>query len=226
MRSFKALAALLSYPEAPLIAALPELEDTLRGEGVVKGAALVNLLELVRELGGGDLIDVQERYVALFDRSRGLSLHIFEHVHGDSRERGQAMVDLAELYRQAGLVIARAELPDYLPLFLEYLSQLARDPAQQSLRDVAHILAPIQQRLAKRGSAYAAIFAALIRLAEYLPPEAALAEEEPDDTPEALDRAWEEAAVIFGPEAAPNESANAGCSRAATMVARMNPRAR
>jgi nitrate reductase delta subunit len=224
MRSFKALAALLSYPEAPLIAALSEIEDTLRSEGAVKGASLVALLELVRELGDGDLVDVQERYVALFDRSRGLSLHLFEHVHGDSRERGQAMVDLATLYRQAGLVIARAELPDYLPLFLEYLSQLERDAAQQSLRDVAHIVAPIQQRLAKRGSAYAAVFAALIRLAQYLPPESSLADEEPDDTPAALDRAWEEAAVIFGPEAAPGNASNEGCSRAATMVARMNAR--
>jgi nitrate reductase delta subunit len=220
MRTFKALAALLSYPEREIVAALPELEDVLRTEGIVKGALLVNLLELVRELGDGDLLEVQERYVALFDRSRGLSLHLFEHVHGDSRGRGQAMVELADLYRNVGLVIARAELPDYLPLFLEYLSHLDRDAAQRTLGDVAHILAPIQQRLAKRGSAYAAAFAALIRLAEYLPPEAAL-EEEPDDTPEALDRAWEEAAVVFGPEANP---ANEGCSRAATMVARMTAR--
>jgi len=218
MRTFKALAALLSYPEREMIAALPEIEDALRGEGVITGAALVNLLELLRELGDGDLLDVQERYVALFDRSRGLSLHLFEHVHGDSRARGQAMVELAELYRNAGLVIARAELPDYLPLFLEYLSHLDRDAAQRTLADVAHILAPIQQRLAKRGSAYAAPFAALVHLAEYLPPPAA-PDEEADDTPEALDRAWEEAAVVFGPEANP---ANEGCSRAATMVARMN----
>ncbi len=218
MRTFKALAALLSYPERELIAALPELEDALRAEGLVKGAMLVNLLELIRELGDGDLLDVQERYVALFDRSRGLALHLFEHVHGDSRDRGKAMVELAELYRSAGLIIARAELPDYLPLFLEYLSHLDRDAAQRTLGDVAHILAPIQQRLARRGSAYAAAFAALMRLAEYIPP-AAIADEEPDDTPEALDRAWEEAAVVFGPEAAPT---NDGCSRAATMLARMN----
>ena len=227
MRTFKALAALLSYPEAELIAALPELENTLRSEHLVTGAALVNLLELIRELGDGDLLDVQERYVGMFDRSRGLSLHLFEHIHGDSRERGQAMIDLAELYRQSGLVIARAELPDYLPLFVEYLSHLERDAAQRSLADVAHILAPIQQRLAKRGSAYAAVFAALIRLAEYIRSEAALEAEEPDDTPEALDRAWEEAAVVFGPAAAPANDANDGCSRAATLVARMNaPRSR
>jgi nitrate reductase delta subunit len=223
MRTFKALAALLSYPERELIAALPELEDVLREEGLVRGALLAGLHDLIRELGDGDLLDAQERYVALFDRSRGLSLHLFEHVHGDSRERGQAMVELAELYRKAGLVIARAELPDYLPLFLEYLSHLEREAAQRTLGDVAHILASVQQRLARRGSAYAAAFAALTRLAQHLP--APVADEEPDDTPEALDRAWEEAAVVFGPEAAPTAGRiDDGCARAAAMVGRMNAR--
>jgi nitrate reductase delta subunit len=218
MRTFKALSALLSYPEAELVHALPEIEDALRAEGVIKGAALANLVELIRELGDGDLLEIQERYVSMFDRSRGLALHLFEHVHGDSRDRGKAMVELAELYRKEGLMIAQSELPDYLPMFLEYLSRLDREQAQSTLADVAHILLPIEQRLVKRGSAYAAVFAALVRLAEYLPHEAAV-DEEPDDTPEALDRAWEEAAVTFGPDAAPKDD---GCSRAATMLRRMN----
>ena len=168
MKTFKVLAALLSYPEAEMIAALPELESVLLREGLLGPIEQQDLRKLTRELADGDLLDLQERYVGLFDRSRGLSLHLFEHVHGDSRDRGSAMVELANLYRQRGLMIARAELPDYLPLFLEYLAHLDRAEARSSLGDVAHILAPIHQRLAKRGSSYAFAIAALLRLAEYI----------------------------------------------------------
>ena len=223
MKTFKVLAALLSYPEAEMIAALPELESVLLREGLLGPIEQQDLRKLTRELADGDLLDLQERYVGLFDRSRGLSLHLFEHVHGDSRDRGSAMVELANLYRQRGLMIARAELPDYLPLFLEYLAHLDRAEARSSLGDVAHILAPIHQRLAKRGSSYAFAIAALLRLAEYIPAaDAAVAAEEPDDSPEAIDRVWEEAAVTFGgPDAAAEVQS---CTRAAQMVERMNAR--
>ena len=224
MKTFKVIAALLSYPEADMIAALPELESALLREGALAGGELDGLRQLMREMADEDLLDLQERYVGLFDRSRGLSLHLFEHVHGDSRDRGAAMIELAGLYRARGLMIARAELPDYLPLFLEYLSHLDREEARGTLGDVAHILAPIQQRLAKRGSSYAFALAALLRLAEYIPAASAeVAAEGPDDTPGAIDRVWEEAAVTFG---GPDAAANAGqsCSRAAGMVERMNAR--
>lgn len=224
MKTFKVMAALLSYPEADMIAALPELESALLREGALTGGELDGVRQLMREMVGEDLLDLQERYVGLFDRSRGLSLHLFEHVHGDSRDRGTAMIELAGLYRQRGLMIARAELPDYLPLFLEYLSHLDRDEARSTLGDVAHILAPIRQRLAKRGSSYGSAIAALLRLAEYIPAsDDALANEEPDDTPEAIDRVWEEAAVTFGGPDAAAEAAQP-CTRAAAMVERMNAR--
>jgi nitrate reductase delta subunit len=223
MSIYRALAALLTYPEAPLIAALPELRDEIRrapGLGLRHKEALDRL---VAEMAAFDLIDAQERYGALFDRVRSVSLHLFEHVHGASRDRGMAMVDLMALYRRHGLEIAANELPDYVPMFLEFLSTIDPAEAARLLGDTAHIVDRIHGRLAERGSAYAAVFAALLRLAGAAPsaPPAAAADE---DSFEALDRAWEEAAVKFGPDdpsAAQNGSA---CSRADAVVARLAAR--
>ena len=122
MLTYRVLAALLSYPEAELILSLDEAAEILDREGLVAPDALAALGELIDSLRDDDLLSVQERYVALFDRRRSVSLHLYEHVHGESRDRGQAMVRLAQLYRLHGLEIAGRELPDYLPLFLEFLS--------------------------------------------------------------------------------------------------------
>ncbi|MBI3451636.1 MAG: nitrate reductase molybdenum cofactor assembly chaperone [Rhodospirillales bacterium] len=111
MRSFKVLSALLAYPDAEVIAHREELRAILATEGAVPPAERAGIGRLIDELGAGDLLDAQERYVGLFDRTRSLSLQLFEHVHGDSRDRGQAMVDLAALYRRHGMEIAAQELP-------------------------------------------------------------------------------------------------------------------
>ena len=154
---------------------------------------------LLAELAGGDIYDLQERYFALFDRSRTLSLHLFEHVHGESRDRGQAMADLIELYRGHGFEPTASELPDFLPLFLEFLSLLPGHEAQALLAEPAGILQALADRLVTRKSAYAAVFQALATLANApaidVPDTSA---EDPDDLV-ALDAAWEEAAVHFGP---------------------------
>jgi nitrate reductase delta subunit len=217
MRTYQILGRLLAYPEEERIAALPEMRRLLAREGVLPAPHRDALDRLIAELQGTDLLDLQERYVALFDRTRSLALHLFEHVHGDSRDRGMAMVDLIEVYRKHGFEIATNELPDYLPLFLEFLAQLDPREAQSLLRDAAPVIAPIQARLAKRDSAYAAVLAALLHIAEAKPVAPASLPEE-DDSLEALDAAWEEAAVTFGPGApAQGES----CSRAAAMLRRM-----
>ena len=109
MKTYRALAALLAYPEAALIEALPEIRPQAPAE----------VLRLVKELEEQDLLVSQECYVSLFDRSRALSLHLFEHVHGESRDRGQAMVDLQAAYLARGMQVVAHELPDYLPAFLE-----------------------------------------------------------------------------------------------------------
>ena len=119
MKSLRALAALLTYPTAELVAAAAEIRDVLDSEAVVPRAARAALHRLIDDLAAGDLYDLQERYGLLFDRTRSLSLHLFEHVHGESRDRGQAMVDLLKLYEENGYTPTARELPDYLPLFLE-----------------------------------------------------------------------------------------------------------
>ncbi len=209
----KALAALLSYPTPELAAALPEIARLAGAERRISRRHRAALDALVDELRRSDLIDAQEHYVALFDRGRATSLYLFEHVHGDSRDRGQAMVDLKAVYAQAGLTLAGNELPDYLPALLEFLSLRPIEVTREMLGDCAHLLRGIGEALAAGGSRYASVFAALLALIG----EAGLAalprriEEKP------IDEEWAEAPVIFGPEGAPG----AGCApggKAASVV--------
>ena len=165
------------------------------------------VLRLIDEMAQGDLYDLQERYMLLFDRTRSLSLHLFEHVHGESRDRGQAMVDLLTLYEEAGYLPTATELPDYLPLFLEFAAEQAPAAALDLVGQPGHVFAALKERLDKRQSSYAAVFSALIALSKAKLDEAALnalraePDPEPDDL-EALDAAWEEEEVTFGPGAA------------------------
>lgn len=222
MLTYRVLSRLLSYPSAEMTAALPELRAVLARECLLDSRDLAALAPLLAELAEEPLLNLQERYVLLFDRSRSLSLHLFEHLHGESRDRGQALVDLAGLYAEQGLAIAERELPDYLPLFLEFLSLLPAREAAALLAEPAHLLEALHRRLLKRGSSYAAVFGVLLRLAETKPDAAAVAallqepEEDPNDRA-ALDRAWEETAVTFGPDPA------AGCPQTRDLLAQMAP---
>ena len=195
MKTCRALAALLSYPSAELVAALPEISAEFRSNEIDG---------LLAELGAEPLLRLEERYVALFDRSRALSLHLFEHVHGESRDRGQAMVELQAMYATRGLAPAQHELPDYIPAFLEYLSLVDEREARSLLQDAAHIFRALGERLAERGSRYVEVFNALLRLAGEAPlkPVALVAAPE---THEALDAQWLDPEVTFGgkPEVAP-----------------------
>ena len=123
-KTFKALSALLSYPSADLQHAVGELRTVIETEALVPSAVRRQLDALLADIAGGDLYDLQERYVLLFDRTRSLSLHMFEHVHGESRDRGQAMVDLLAMYEERGLAAVKNELPDFLPVFLEFRARL------------------------------------------------------------------------------------------------------
>jgi nitrate reductase delta subunit len=207
VKTLKALSALLSYPTPELIDALPEISAAIHRERVLPAGESRALDALIADLAGGDLYDMQERYVFLFDRTRSLSLHLFEHVHGESRARGQAMVDLLKLYEDGGFTPTSSELPDYLPLFLEYASMLPPAAAIELLGQPAHVLAALRLRLAKRSSPYEAVMSALVSLSKASLDAAALAAlcEEPDPEPDdltALDAAWEEEEVLFGPGAA------------------------
>lgn len=209
-KTFKALSALLSYPSAELQQAAGELRAVVEAEALVPAAIRRQLDTLLDEIATGDIYDLQERYVLLFDRTRSLSLHLFEHVHGESRDRGQAMVDLLAMYEGKGLAAVKNELPDYLPLFLEFLATLPQAEACGLLGQPAHILGALAERLRKRASPYEAVLRALVALSSVKPKgeevSALLARPDPDplDLP-ALDAAWEDEAVRFGP------GANDGC---------------
>jgi nitrate reductase molybdenum cofactor assembly chaperone NarJ/NarW len=139
-KTFKALSALLSYPTVELQQAVGELRAVIETEALVPAAVRRQLDTLMTDIADGEIYDLQERYGLLFDRTRSLSLHLFEHVHGESRDRGQAMVDLQQLYASKGLHLAATELPDYLPVFLEFLSRQTRSEAHELLTETAHIL--------------------------------------------------------------------------------------
>ena len=208
-KTFKALSALLSYPDEELRNAVPELRDVIDEEGLLPADIRRPLEALIDEIAAGDLYASQERYVELFDRTRSLSLHLFEHVHGESRDRGQAMIDLKSLYEQNGLSLSAAELPDFVPLFLEFHSTRPLPEAGRLLGQPAHILTALAERLEKRQSNYAAVFRALDALALIVAdtPDVELVPEGPDADPNdlaALDAQWEEEAVTFGPDAAPS----------------------
>jgi nitrate reductase delta subunit len=219
IRTFKALSALLSYPSPDLQAGADTLAAAIRGEGLVDAG---RIMPLVEALATGDIWDLQETYVLLFDRSRSLSLNLFEHVHGESRDRGQAMVSLLETYRANGLELDGTDLPDHLPVVLEYLATRPLAESREMLGDAAHILEALALRLARRDSVYAGVFGALVALAatEADPVATAALAAEPEDDPTdlaALDAVWEEAAVTFGPDP------NAGCPASREMLARMAP---
>jgi nitrate reductase delta subunit len=187
MQHYQILSALLTYPEPELVAAVPELRAALAGQPQMQS----RLAPLFGHLAASDLIALQQEYVQTFDRTPTHSLHLFEHIHGESRDRGQAMVDLMEEYKKHGLVMQGDELPDFVPLFLEFLSQVESDEAGRLLGDAVHVLAHLGRKLAANGSVYACVFDVL----ESLSPVAAETLSEPPikDMDEALE--------TFGPGA-------------------------
>lgn len=202
--TYAVLGALLGYPEAALLDALPEARELLHGERRLTRDARMGLDQFVDYCAQRDLITLQENYVALFDRGRATSLYLFEHVHGESRDRGQAMVDLLRMYEEHGLHLAAGELPDYLPVFLEYLSCLPMADARALLAETGDILQSITAQLAKRGSPYSFVVGALLPLAgigkgerpDALHDDDAQHAPTPDDY-RALDAAWADEPVRF-----------------------------
>lgn len=202
MKVLKLISVLLDYPQAELIAAQQDMLTVIAQDDLLDTKQKHQLVTFVEQFCATPIMASQERYIELFDRGRAHSLLLFEHVHGESRDRGQAMVDLMALYERHGFELAARELPDYLPLFLEYLSTRPLDEVQDALGNVAHILAVIAERLVRRETSYASLFEALLFIAGQEVDRQAIREqikdEKPDDTPAALDKVWEEEAVTFG----------------------------
>jgi len=199
----KILSALLSYPSKELITGAGELHGVLSADNKISQSTKSLVAKLITDICSHDVYDAQERYVLLFDRTRTNSLHLFEHVHGESRDRGQAMVDLAVMYEKQGFDIEAKELPDFIPVFLEYLSTQSGEEVNNLLGQTLHIMVAIRQRLQKRKSIYANAFLAIEDMVEAKPDmalvEQILAEEEADPNDlDALDKIWEDEAVTFG----------------------------
>ncbi len=201
MKTLKVLSALLCYPQPEMQAALTEMIMALDEENRLPPSQLWAVQTLMNQMRRTDLMDLQEGYIRLFDRGRALSLHLFEHLHGQSRDRGQAMVDLLETYRRHGFELNARELPDYLPLFLEYLAQQPAEEALSLLADAMPIIALIGARLAERSSDYHVVFDALTALvgepASIVDIRRQAATEGPDQTVVNMDQIWEEEAVTF-----------------------------
>ncbi|MBV1896209.1 MAG: nitrate reductase molybdenum cofactor assembly chaperone [Rhodobacteraceae bacterium] len=220
-RTLKSLSLILSYPTRELQQAMPEIGGVLASDSRLTATARRALRPLVEELRTRDIYDLEEQYVLLFDRSRTLSLNLFEHVHGESRDRGGAMVSLVETYRDGGFEPVTSELPDHLPVLLEFLSTVPFVEAQETLADAAHIFDALNARLVRRESPYGAVFATLLQLSGVAADKEAVAEllEQPELDPddlEALDAVWEESEVRFGPDP------NAGCPQVRDILARMD----
>jgi nitrate reductase delta subunit len=213
MQTFRVLSALLCYPEPEMLDALDELSEVLDAERALPCAARRALDGFMARLGDTDPLDAQERYGALFDRNRSLSLHLYEHVHGESRERGEAMVRLATLYKLHGLHIAANELPDYLPLYLEFLSLQPDKAARSLLAEAVHVIAALADKLEGRNSPYAAVLRAVEALAARPADVEAVEEVRGKLDPAAddlatLDRQWEDEVVRFTAAGLENAAAN------------------
>ncbi|OSI16118.1 nitrate reductase molybdenum cofactor assembly chaperone [Neisseria dumasiana] len=165
---YRWFSALLCYPEAELIGALPEFQTALQ-EWPELQAQAGRLNSFLGYLNSHSLRQLQERYVATFDRNRNHALYLFEHVYGEDRDRGSAMVDLLEEYRSRGFELGNDELPDYLPVLLEYLSQVPSEHAQKLLGDAVHVVAHIGGKLEKSGSPYAVLLQGITALSPVAP---------------------------------------------------------
>ncbi|BFM10948.1 nitrate reductase molybdenum cofactor assembly chaperone [Simiduia litorea] len=203
MEMLRILSRLLDYPTADIGNYQAEVLGLIEN-APMKDKLRQKMVQFVKTRTAMDLLDWQAEYDGMFERGRSLGLWLFEHVHGESRDRGQAMVDLVALYRQAGLEISQHELPDYIPLFLEFLATQGDDNARGWLVDMEHILALLQVRLEKRESDYAVLFEALLDIANskvsLKEVRERIAAEKRDDTKAAIDKEWEEEEVTFGAE--------------------------
>lgn len=225
MKLLRVISRLLCYPEAELQAALPDLRRVIESERAVLPSAVCGQFDsLLDEFESTPLLELQERYVQLFDRGRALSLHLFEHVHGESRDRGQAMVELMNRYHERGYLLDARELPDYLPLFLEYLSTQDQVEIDELLGDAMGVMVLLGARLRERDSSYHVLFDVLEAIAGS-PEDASemrqlAAREGPDKTIEKMDEIWEEEQVTF---LANNDPAGSGCGTAGSKQPQVVP---
>lgn len=224
MRTLKILGYFLAYPEQEHVHAVKECISVLQSEKWLSESRHEKLAAALKNFEEKDLLDLQEDYVALFDRTPSLSLHLFEHIHGDSRDRGQALSDLLKVYEDSGLYINTEEMPDYLPLFTEYVATLPYQEASETMGSVVNILSSLAERLRNRESFYADILDAIIETASRTPDLKTVEEHLKKYSGAALsldemDKEWEEQFAFAN--TAQTTGIESGCPKAEEMLARI-----
>ncbi len=208
----KVISRLLDYPTAALFSAADEMIEIVKDTDMISQKNKLKLIDFIQQLTARDLYDAQESYDLLFDRGRALSLLLFEHVHGESRDRGQAMVDLINVYNTNGFENNSEQLPDYIPLYLEFLSEQDATFAQEWLGDICHLMTMLSERLIDRECYYATLFDSLIDISGVEVNREEIAEavskEARDDTVEAIDKEWEDKEIKFDDPVANDCSSN------------------
>ncbi|MBP6117046.1 MAG: nitrate reductase molybdenum cofactor assembly chaperone [Neisseriaceae bacterium] len=165
---FKLISTLLCYPTDTQQAALADLRAAVATVPVLKEHAS-SFDKVLDYLESRELITLQEEYVAYFDRNRSHALYLFEHLHGEDRDRGSAMVDLLEAYRGHGFDISANELPDYLPLLLEFMAQVDETVALSMLSDAIHVINHLGNKLHANHVPYAPLLTILVHLSPVCP---------------------------------------------------------
>lgn len=204
MLILKVISRLLDYPTVEMFAAKDELIAIVEKTDGLTSQNRTQLLDFIEQLTSRDIFDAQESYDLLFDRGRALSLLLFEHVHGESRDRGQAMVDLMNVYKTNGFEVNSSQLPDYIPLYLEFLSEQTPEFIEEWLGDICHLLTMLSERLIDRECYYSVLFDSLVEISGQEVDAEQRAEisesvkaEERDDTAEVIDKEWEDKEIRF-----------------------------
>ncbi len=198
LKTYKILSLLLSYPHAQLQDFLGESERELRAEALLPPEQIDGIRQFVTHFSKMDLTEWQAEYVQLFDYSRSASLHLFEHIKGDSKDRGQAMVDMLGFYQENGMQLTANELPDYIPAFLEFLSVFEAEKAAGLLAEPVHIVQRIFLALQEKRNPYRFVLSAVVSLSSRPPDENAAKAVIQNETPLDLDAEYEEKPVEFG----------------------------
>jgi len=150
----KLLSVCLAYPDPAVVEALPEMESAAAGIG--NSQARERLSDFMSRLKAQPLLALQEHYTAVFDMNPSASLNLTYHLMGDREDRGRALVELIEVYRQAGFEPAVNDLPDFLPLLLEFLAAVPQAETHALVQRCLSTMPAIAGRLKECGSLYAA----------------------------------------------------------------------
>lgn len=157
MQIYKLLSALLDYPNQELVEHLPELNEFVAHNPEIDRAEREALQSFLAHLQSMSVTELQADYVKTFDMTAEHSLHLTHHLFGDDKNRGPALIDLGELYKDYGVEVVTNELPDYLPLILEFAAYMDDSEATVFLSDAKKVLGVLTENLQKAQSPYAAL---------------------------------------------------------------------